>query len=291
MSFFVEVCFLILIVSFKDLTTVPVTTVSVPPSCSSSMVSINRYSNSSPAPTTIKRFELIGIEANIVVSCTGTFQISKQWSALDLNSQKAVDLSSNPTQSSSTLIVEPNVMNFGRYEFILTVTVTLDATQTTFVLSASAFINVEPSGIVVRGLINGLQQTSIGTSQSIKIQPNVYSYDMDNLVSATSLSFKYYCRKYENGTYGAYPLDGFGNQIDLKQLQTSWTIQDCFSSLYQYSFDPAGSLVINGGALQHASTRLYVFCLETTYNSRVYSQYVSIQVEPTSTKIPLNTQK
>ena len=97
----------------------------------------------------------------------------------------------------------------------------------------------------VSSLQNGITSLSIGTQQTLSLEPDVYSVDFDNLKSSSQMKFQFYCRTLSNGiTYNQYPTTAYNTLIDLYQLKYNATyssyplssINTCFNSLSKNKF-------------------------------------------------------
>ena len=166
--------------------------------------------------------------------------VTKTWALTVIDSSKNaisnVDLSANPSTATSQLVIQANTLSYGLYEIKYTVSIT-DSTNSVLTASTYVYVNIVPTGIIVYALQNGVLSISIGTAQSLTLQPNTYSFDADQVVSPSSLTFTYNCRtKDSSSAYGSYPTDASGTVIDLKKQTTSGFSYSygCFSSSGKY---------------------------------------------------------
>ena len=124
----------------------------------------------------------------------------KEWTAMRIinssNVTTPVDLSSNPTQHLSELVLQPYSLEYGTYEFTLTVNFIVmipsqgNITQTNRISTNLVIIS---TGLVVYGIENGVNGLVIGISQELVLNPLMYSFDLDNSISTSDLDFLFYC--------------------------------------------------------------------------------------------------
>ena len=108
---------------------------------------------------------------------------------------KVVDLSNNPSTSSSELYIPENTLFYGLYEVLYEVNVTMTAfPYINFTNSAKSYFKIVPTGLAINGIENGVTSLFIGSNQEFYLTPANYSYDLDELADLSSLNYKYYCR-------------------------------------------------------------------------------------------------
>lgn len=146
------------------------------------------------------------------------------------NVLSALSLTSNPSVSTASLVFPSNSLGYGIYAITYTASLTVTSTQTVQTSSLTVYVSVVPTGYIVKGLANGVQSTSIGTSQTISLEPAVYSYDLDNVASPSSLTYTFYCRPVDSGVFGSYPTYPNASKMDVKNQQTLTAYSaGCFS--------------------------------------------------------------
>ena len=150
-----------------------------------------------------------------------TFTQSYKWTGnkLSLSGYSLIDINANPTSLSSELVIPQNQLDQVIYEF------TFEVEINGFGGNISTFIEIIPSGLAVYALENGIQISTIGYEQSLTLDAPSFSFDFDNLVSSSNLTFKYYCSPNEFNT----------DQIDLASYKQNSSLimgpnQTCFSS-------------------------------------------------------------
>ena len=116
----------------------------------------------------------------------------------------------------SELTIDANTLAYGFYMATHTYTFTIYNLSNYAVEEhtsvANAYIQVVPTGLVIRSLSSGVQGISIGTSQSLSLEPAKHSYDPDKLVSPSTLTFRYFYRVIDNGVVGNYSELNSSNQ-------------------------------------------------------------------------------
>jgi hypothetical protein len=114
----------------------------------------------------------------------------------------------------------------------------LSKTINAFVSEIDHYVQVIPTGIVVSPLYGGINQVSIGTNQSLQLDPVQYSFDYDSFVPIKSLSFKFYCQVVDKGIAFGYPAKNVNENIDLLEFKRGVynmsTNSTCFSSSGNY---------------------------------------------------------
>lgn len=105
-----------------------------------------------------------------------------------------VDLSKNPTSKLSELVIKGNKVDYGLYKFELFVNVTFNVSVTLTSNVVYSYVEVIPSGIAVYSVKNGVSNILIGSNQEFLLQPALYSYDMDDVITADKLGFVLYCQ-------------------------------------------------------------------------------------------------
>ena len=129
----------------------------------------------------IFRSEDIYISSAIYRSCNGSIGISTKWSILMCNSScvTLVTLPSSIDMSSSELFIPARLLDYGKYEFTLTVTVNggLGGNQ-----SSSTQIEVKRSSISPKLVSLGTSMISHSVLTDLKMDPGSYSTDPDSLI-------------------------------------------------------------------------------------------------------------
>lgn len=130
-------------------------------------------------------------------SCnTLSYSFKYTWSVSRTDIVKTIGLTSNPTWQSSELVIQSNTLDYGSYKFSLNLTAVAfgdKSLQTTTTISISRLIQIVPTGIVVNAIRNGISSVLIGLQQNFTLNPALYSSDLDNVILASQLKFKFYC--------------------------------------------------------------------------------------------------
>ena len=175
-------------------------------------------------------------------SCNFTYTINYKWSSnLIVNSTLMIktDLTSNPTWQSTSLVVQPNSLAYGLYAFNLQVNVTISKpTNTLLTKSITTHVQVNPTGLAVNGLQNGVSGLLVGTQQSFSLNPASFSLDIDYVIKQSSLLFKFYCFTINPNSN---PLINTSQSIDLLTYKSNSLLQmnsnsTCFSSNCNFRF-------------------------------------------------------
>ena len=148
-------------------------------------------------PQVILRSKLFMLSTTTYFSCNFTYTINNKWSSsLIVNSTYLIktDLTSNPTWQSTSLVIQPNSLAYGLYAFNFQVNVTIvKATNIFLSNNITTYVQINPTGLVVYGLQNGVSGLLVGAQQSFSLNPALYSLDLDSLIKPSSLQFKFYC--------------------------------------------------------------------------------------------------
>ena len=140
-----------------------------------------------------------------------------------------IDLTSNPTSSSTELLIRENTLEFGLYHFHLKVIVIFN-TNKNVTNTDETFIEIIPTGLAVFALENGVSSTLIGSQQALTLSPGVFTKDMDEIITSDKLTFKFYCK-----TINSYSKNEISSSIDLAIYKNNATLelirnQTCFGS-------------------------------------------------------------
>ena len=192
--------------------------------CNNPTVDIDGKSPYFYAPTKYLRTDLFTLVSTTTLNCVFTLANKKEWLIFLVNSSDGsilsqVNLATNPTTSFAELVIQPNSLNFGLYKFVYKVTMLDGVYNNLYASEVATYIRIKPAGIIVSSIANsiggGTLETNLGLSQSLVLNPVSYSYDLDGIVKASSLSFKFYCQVIENGIEKGYAKMGFNSNIDL----------------------------------------------------------------------------
>lgn len=192
-------------------------------------------SYSSSRPNKIFRSTLFSVASIIYYYCLNvTFTPTITWTLsqidpLKLTVLKNIDLSKNPTSPSSELVIKENKLDYGLYQFTLQVDVSFNGNIVSSF--AQTYVEILPTGLAVFALENGVSSVLIGSQQAFYLNPLLYTFDMDGIITPDKLSFVYYC-KTVNLTD---PNRAVNVQNDLRSYQSNASLalvrgQNCFGA-------------------------------------------------------------
>jgi hypothetical protein len=181
--------------------------------------------------------------------CGYNYTNTKGWTLYKVDSAtgatlgSAIDLTSDPLSfsgfDSATLVVYPNVLDYGIYLFTYSVRIlySMDGGATTLTLQAqtSTYVEYVKTGLNIFGFLNGILQQTYGMSQQIVIDPGTNSIDLDNVVNPSTLNYTFYCQKVPSGqsTSAYFSSGGAITQLgstNLYQVYSPTFASDCFTS-------------------------------------------------------------
>ena len=197
-----------------------------------------------------------------------------------------IDLTSNPTLSTSGIVIQSNTLYYGIYEFKFKVDILVLSTRKNFSVESTTYIQIIPSGLAVYALANGIQIITIGNEQSLILNPLAFSFDFDNLAFMDNLTYKFYC----SPVY----LNTWSNTIDLAEYTKNSSLimnssQTCFSSPNNgYYFDSTENVltIMSGSLLSEPSVNKFHFRIETFYMNLTFSQIIQVQIDLTYYSLP-----
>lgn len=59
---------------------------------------------------------------------------------------------------------------------------------------AQTYIQIIPTGLAVFAFENGVSNLFIGSIQEIRLQPSIYTLDLDSKITPDKLNFSYFCK-------------------------------------------------------------------------------------------------
>ena len=197
------------------------------------------------APFVQPRSSLLFISTQTKITCQKSLWSTRKWFVYKIDAKTGlqktkVELIDNPTVGYSDLVIKPNTLDIGLYRFVYTVSmfdanVPLDSFQT----ESDTYINIEQSGIIVNGFENGMLEIKRGLKQDIYIDPVMYSYSLDSLVSMSGLKFRFYCSVIDDGLVKSAPFVAVDKKIDLmtfKNDEKYGNFLTCFNSTGKFKF-------------------------------------------------------
>jgi len=150
-------------------------------------------------PQAILRSKLFSLNTATYFSCNSSYTIAYKWSLKliqNSSSHISIDLSSNPTWQSTSLVIQAYTLSYGLYEFNFQTNATITKANNVVVAltnNLATYVQIVPTGFAVFGLQNGVSGLLVGTQQSFSLKPALYSLDLDSLVQPSSLQYKFYC--------------------------------------------------------------------------------------------------
>jgi len=185
-------------------------------------------------PQVILRSKLISLNTACYFMCNLSYTITYRWKLTYINStsNKDIDLSSNPTWQSTILVIQANTLVYGLYSFNFQTNVSISSNNVLLTNNITTYVQIVSTGLAVYGLQNGINGLSIGTQQTLNLNPALYSFDMDNLIQPSSLQFKFFCYTITAGSNIAV---NTSQSIDLLTYKNNSQLQinrntTCFSS-------------------------------------------------------------
>ena len=148
-------------------------------------------------PNNIYRSNLFSISSIIFFYCSNvTFTSTKTWTLNQLDPLKfslikSIDLSTNPTSKSTELVIKENTLDYGIYQFSLRVDVSFNGKKVSS--KALTYVKIKPTGLAVFALENGVSSLLVGSKQAFNLNPSLYTFDLDGIVTPDKLNFVYYC--------------------------------------------------------------------------------------------------
>ena len=179
------------------------------------------------------RSKMFSLSTVTYFGCNLTYSQANQWLLSRIDIQETIDLTMNPSSTTSELVMQSNSLAYGTYIFSFQVNLIVPSMSSgvTFTAMISTYVQIIPTGLVVFALRNGIANILIGYAQSQSLNPTEYSFDFDEQVSIKSLDFRFYCVSLFN--YQTVPLSM--SSIDLATYKNNPSLsmnssQTCFSS-------------------------------------------------------------
>lgn len=149
--------------------------------------------------------------------------------------QIQISATTNPTVNYDQLVFQAGSLNYNLYMLSFQVSMQYNSIYTSQVIS---YMQVLPSGLVIssiNGAIGGgTYETSLGTSQTLTLDPVKYSYDIDSIAIIANLNFSFYCQVIDSGIAYGYPQIYYNSNIDLFTLKNNFSqnanIQQLFNT-------------------------------------------------------------
>lgn len=149
-------------------------------------------------PLIIQRSDIIRL--NGINECLNSSSDLKIWKLYQIDSNgtilKTFGLENiTNTWNKSDLVIQPNTLDYGLYKFIFEVTQYDNITAKIGNSSQiETYIKIVQTDLGIFGLPGGMSQVSIGSAQSIHLNPANYSLDYDFNSNLNKLKFNFSCR-------------------------------------------------------------------------------------------------
>ena len=175
--------------------------------------------------------------------CDTNYSFVYNWTITSVVTGFYVDLTANPTSTASQLVIPAYTLAYGVYGVQLRANLIANASYNTFYSTATSYVQILPTGLVVNALENGVCSQLVGFNQAFVLDPALYSIDLDYLLTnMSSLSFAFFCTIISTNTVSSSQ-----NLLTCKANPSSCTFlanQTCFSSTskafhYIYPFYPS----------------------------------------------------
>ena len=186
-------------------------------------------------PNLVYRSKLFSLPTAIYFACNMSYTIVNTWLLNRIDEPQAISLSSNPSYMSSELVILPNTLAFGLYQFSFSVEITLVSSGMVMQSNVvNTFVQIIQTGLAVFATSqNDVSSVLIGFSQSYVLNPVLYSFDFDNAVTMSSLTFRFYCSPVDISaplvTQVLNSIDLLTYQNNPAELTVSWN-KTCFNS-------------------------------------------------------------
>lgn len=156
--------------------------------CSAPKVTLIPDKTSLSSPAQFRRIQDFFISSTIVLDCSVSLAIQTQWSIINCTSTCSNIIQYSSSQiitTTSELYVPARILDFGRYQLKLTVTM---IAMPQFTTSVSAYIGINPTGITANLVPLGTSIISSGRDKDLTLDPGSYSVDPDAFSFNASVS-------------------------------------------------------------------------------------------------------
>jgi len=134
-------------------------------------------SSSLLSPIQFRRSQDFYILSMIKLNCNNSLRTTSKWIIINCTINCSKEISRDEIKTNyRELYIPSNILPYGIYQLILTVTMTLHPTLTT---KKSVFIQISPSGITANLVPLGTSMITTGYQQNLLLDPGNYSIDPD----------------------------------------------------------------------------------------------------------------
>jgi hypothetical protein len=176
----------------------------------------------------MNRSSLLTFKTITLIDCdTQRFGVKRNWTMNKLFAnrtiERTVNLRNNPTSASSELVFIENTLEYGLFQVTFIVDVSFNENDHVN-NSIDTLVEIVPTGFIVATLPDGMDQVKIGSSQNLTLDPISFSYDLDEVVNSSSLTYKFFCRVVQI-------ISSFVDEIEQKNFTTDLMIYKKDSTL------------------------------------------------------------
>ena len=123
-----------------------------------------------------------------------------EWQVYRVNGDTGLAIEQVGAATSSTLEIQAASLPYGNYSAQINATFMVTTTefgsaQYNFTASNFTYFKIKPTGFNFFMFEYETNAMSIGYAQSLRIDPNLYSYDIDGLVNMSAMTYKFYCSR------------------------------------------------------------------------------------------------
>ncbi len=206
---------------FESLKLTTTATVSSIP-CNRPLLDIQNRASDFLNPMIMKRAQMLPIVGLTILDCNTSLINTKKWFVYELYQNngsiaKKVSLATIISEVNAELFIPNNFLSYGTYRIVYRVNMVGEASS--FIEETETFLRIVPTGFAVFPFSGGIKKITIAVEQSLVLDPGRYSYDFDEILSGTSISFNFYCRTVENGVPGLFPIDSLNMMVSLRQIK------------------------------------------------------------------------
>eukprot|EP00058_Branchiostoma_floridae_P020618 XP_002606108.1 hypothetical protein BRAFLDRAFT_88018 [Branchiostoma floridae] len=146
------------------------------------------------------RNKAIVITADLEIKCVATSQNSKNWSAIQENTStgqviQVVDLSRLPSSRTAELLIPANYLNPDLHRVSLCVELNPELTNRIYRTCVFTYIVVTAAPLQALLFPGGTSQIVLGADQSLNLNPNMLSIDLDDSGSSQNFTtFTWFCK-------------------------------------------------------------------------------------------------
>ncbi len=124
----------------------------------------------------------------IKLNCNNSLRTTSKWIIINCTINCSKEISRDEIKTNyRELYIPSNILPYGIYQLILTVTMTLYPSLTT---TKSVFIQISPSGITANLVPLGTSMITIGYQQELKLDPGSHSLNPDGYAFDANVSLK-----------------------------------------------------------------------------------------------------